>query len=82
MFTEFRLAVEGLAEWCFVLPAVEFVQDEHAKQGVHLVACRTLVTVVGFKSEVGYRKLTDELLNRVVIWIYEPDPRDDSNVRF
>jgi len=69
---KFRMTFEVLVECCFVLPSVKFFQNEHAKQGVHLVVCRTLVAVVGLELEVGQRKFGDELLNRDVLMMREP----------
>jgi hypothetical protein len=37
---------------------------------------------VGLETEVGHRKSVDELLNRVVVMVREPDSRDRSNIRF
>ena len=76
------MAIKVFEKCCFVLPPVEFFQHEHAKEGVHLVACRTSVAVVGLESEVGHRKFTDELLNRVVVGMGEPESRHNSNIRF
>ncbi|SDY63706.1 hypothetical protein SAMN05216564_10785 [Halopenitus persicus] len=69
---KFRMTFEVLVECCFVLPSVKFFQNEHAKQGVHLVVCRILVAVVGLELEVGQRKFGDELLNRDVLMVREP----------
>lgn len=51
---------------------MEFLQDEHPKQGVHLVACRACIAIVSLEAEVGQWKYEDELLNRIMVGMRKP----------
>lgn len=72
--------IKILNECRLVIPSVEFLQHEHAKQRVHLVACRTRVVVVYLESEVGKRKGTNEPLDQVMGVVAEPRFRDSENI--
>ena len=74
------MAIEVLEECCFVLPPVKLFQQEQAKEDVHIIACRTPVAVVGSESEIGHRKIANELVNRIVGLVSEPPFGNRANV--
>ena len=45
-----------------VVPAVAFLQEEYAKQRLHIVGCRACVAVVRFESEITVTKLNSVCL--------------------
>jgi len=61
---------------------VELFDEKHMQQVDYLIACRLCILVVWSEPEVGQGKLTDELVNRRVGVVLEPDSRDGPDVRF
>ena len=47
------MVAEVLNESSLVIPSVTSFQDKQPEEGVHLIACRTLIPVMGTEPEVG-----------------------------
>lgn len=61
-----------------MIPAVEFFQQEHPKEGINLVGRRARVAVVDTELDRGEWILANELLNQVVFLVFEPPARNGS----